>query len=284
MRCDSRMIAEMVRAALGEDVGSGDVTTQSTVHEHRWTKGAITAKEEGIIAGLDLAGEVYRQVDARIDFVSIVEDGHQARVNDVLAEVSGPARGILTAERTALNFLQRVSGIATLTYRYVHAIAGTGAKILDTRKTTPGLRSIEKYGVRVGGGRNHREGLYDQVLIKDNHVRIAGSVKQAVALCRERRGSAFVEVEARTMAEVKEAVEVGVERIMLDNMELAEMKAAVTYIRDRTRAGRDIEIEASGGIDLETVRGVAATGVDFISVGALTHSAQALDISFNLIV
>ena len=282
MRLDLQTVADVVRAALTEDVGSGDVTTECTVPEALWSQGIIETREEGVVAGLDVAGEVYRQLDSRIEYVPLVEEGHSAQRNEVLVEVTGPARGILTAERTALNFLQRLSGIATLTQRYVQAVAGTGATILDTRKTTPGLRSLEKYAVRVGGGRNHRMGLYDMVLVKDNHLRVEGSIKQAVVRCREGRANVFIEVEARTLAEVKEAADAGADRIMLDNMEREEMRQAVAFVRDFARGAPSIEIEASGGIDLKGVRAVAETGVDFVSVGALTHSARALDMSFNL--
>ncbi|UCE19929.1 MAG: carboxylating nicotinate-nucleotide diphosphorylase [Gemmatimonadota bacterium] len=283
MRLNFPEVVEIVRVALVEDIGPGDVTTQCTVPEAARSSGKFVAKGEGIIAGLDVVREVYCQVDGHLDYVPFVEDGHQARRGDVLAEVSGPARGILTAERTALNFLQRLSGIASLTHQYVEAIAGTGAEILDTRKTTPGLRTIEKYAVRVGGGRNHRTGLYDMVLIKDNHLRIAGSFQRAVAQCREIRSDVFIEVEVRNMTEVRQALKVGVDRIMLDNMGLDAIREAVALIRQATVGGQGTEIEASGGINLENVRCVAETGVDFISVGALTHSVKALDISFNVV-
>ncbi|MFQ6092910.1 MAG: carboxylating nicotinate-nucleotide diphosphorylase [bacterium] len=284
MGLDSQKVAEIVRTALAEDVGSGDVTTQCTVPQDQRAWGEMVAKEEGIVAGLEVAREVYRQVDDRIDFVPHVEDGYQSHAGDVLAGVSGPARGILTAERTALNFLQRLSGIATFTRQFVQKVAGTGVQILDTRKTAPGLRIVEKYAVRVGGGRNHRAGLYDMVLIKDNHLKIVGGIKEAVAKCRQGWSNARVEVEVRSVAEVKEAVEAGVDRIMLDNMGLDEMREAIAYIREKGRADQGLEIEASGGIGPENVRAVAETGVDFISVGALTHSARALDITFNLTV
>ena len=279
MNVDSKHISEIVRRALEEDVGSGDVTTSCTVAEDQWAEGEIVAKDEGVIAGLEVALEVYRQINNNIQFVPNVEEGHYVDAGAVLAVVSGPARGILTAERTALNFLQRLSGIATLTNQYVRKATGTGTRILDTRKTTPGLRSLEKYAVKVGGAYNHREGLYDMVLIKDNHLRIIGSIGEAVTKCRETGGRLLVEVEVKNMAEVKEAVEAGADRIMLDNMGLHELREAITYIR---KNGKRIEIEASGGIELENVRNIAETGVDFISIGALTHSSKALDIAFNL--
>lgn len=279
MNIDAQHVQEIVRIALAEDIGSGDITTKCSVPENKRVEGDIVAKEEGIVAGLEIAREVYHQVDNTIDVFTQVEEGYQAKAGDVLAAVSGPAQGILTAERTALNFLQRLSGIATLADQYVKEVIGTGAQIIDTRKTTPGLRLIEKYAVRLGGGRNHRAGLYDMVLIKDNHLKMSGSIREAVAKCRKSGGTVPVEVEVKSMKEVKEAVEARADRIMLDNMGLDEMKKAVAYIR---KTDKKIEIEASGGIELENVKEVAETGVDFISVGALTHSPKALDIAFNL--
>ena len=279
---NAEAMTEIVQRALAEDVGAGDVTTRCTVSENLCVRGQIVAKERGIVAGLDVACEVYRQVDNRIIFLPRITDGCTIQVRDVLAEVSGPARGILTAERTALNFLQRLSGIATSTERYVTAVSGTRCVILDTRKTSPGLREFEKYAVTVGGGRNHRAGLYDMVLIKDNHLKIAGSIPEAVAKCRRGVTNMPLEIEVRSMDEVEDAVEAHPDRIMLDNMELQEMREAVAYIRGAVRGEERIEIEASGGIDMNNIRDVAETGVDFISVGALTHSVHALDMSFNL--
>ena len=279
MSLDIQHVSKVVRVALEEDIGPGDITTLYTAPENQWAEGDIVAKEEGILAGLEVAREVYRQIDGNIKFVPQREDGFRAKPGDVFAVVSGPVRGLLTAERTALNFLQRLSGIATVTNQYVKEVEGTGVEILDTRKTTPGLRVLEKYAVRVGGGRNHRQGLYDMILIKDNHLRLAGSIRKAVEACKEQGENSPVEIEVKNRAEVEEAIQAGADRIMLDNMPLDTMTEAVTLVR---RHKRKIEIEASGGIGLDTVRDVAATGIDFISIGALTHSPKALDIAFNL--
>lgn len=282
MKIGAEYISKIVRRALEEDIGSGDITTDRTVAVESESSGGIVVKEEGIIAGLDVVCEVYRQVDARILVECLIEDGHQIHPPDEVALVSGPTRGILTAERTALNFLQRVSGIATLTQQYVRAIAGTGAIILDTRKTTPGLRLLEKYAVQAGGGQNHRIGLYDMVLIKDNHLHIVGELRRAIDLGKRGRGDMPVEVEVKDLEGVRDAVDAGVDRIMLDNMGLKAMREAVSYIKSGASKKGKIEVEASGGIDLTNVRQVAQTGVDFISIGALTHSSRALDMAFYL--
>jgi nicotinate-nucleotide pyrophosphorylase (carboxylating) len=242
------------------------------------------AKAQGVLAGLEVAHQVFRQVDERIAFQPRMKDGDSLSVNDVPATVKGPAASILTAERTALNFLQRMSGIATLTRRYVEAVAGTEAAllrhraiILDTRKTAPGLRLLDKWAVRLGGGQNHRLGLYDMVLIKDNHIAAAGGITQAVERVRQRDQQGLaVEVEVKSLAELEEALTLNVDRIMLDNMSLDEMRQAVEII-----AGQ-VPLEASGNVTLENVADVAATGVDYISVGALTHSVKALDISLEI--
>ncbi len=271
---------ELVRAALREDVGPGDWTTLWTVPPEVRARGRISAEEEGIICGLKAAELAFGEVDPRIAFRPELRDGDRVRPGDVIAEAEGPARGMLTAERTALNFLQRLSGIATLTARYVEAVRGTGAKILDTRKTTPGWRPLEKYAVRCGGGENHRMGLYDMVLIKDNHIALAGGIAEAVRRVRERMGTdkLKVEVEVRTLEELEEALASGVDRVLLDNMSPEEVKEAVRFVRSRG----EVEVEASGGISLENVRAYAEAGVDYISVGALTHSADALDISMDI--
>ncbi len=282
MMLNPQAVSEAVRLALAEDVGPGDVTSCCTISADRMGSGEIVSKEEGVIAGLDIAAEAYSQVDGKIAMVRRVADGRRVLAGDVLAAVSGPVRGMLTAERTALNFLQRLSGVATLTRQYVERIEGTGAVILDTRKTTPGLRLLEKYAVQVGGGRNHRLGLYDMVMIKDTHWNLIGDLPEAVARCRHKAAGIFVEVEAGSMAQVLAAIEAGIDRIMLDNMGIGLMKEAVAVIRQQCRGSKNIEIEASGGVTLATVRQVAETGVDFISVGALTHSAPALDIAFYL--
>jgi nicotinate-nucleotide pyrophosphorylase (carboxylating) len=268
---------DIVTAALKEDLGFGDLTTE-TIFADQEGKAEIMARERGIAAGLAVAAEAFAQVDPRIVFTPSLNDGDNFAPGDVLAVLHGPLAGILTAERVALNFLQRLSGIATATGNAVNAVRGTGVKILDTRKTTPGLRVLEKYAVRTGGGENHRYNLSDLVLIKDNHIHGAGSISEAVARVRKRRGfAAKIEVEAATLKDVKEALECGVEIIMLDNMDTSQMAEAVKII-----AGRAL-IEASGAIRQEQLQKVAATGVDYISLGSLTHSCRALDLSLNLL-
>ncbi len=274
-----RAIADAVRRALEEDLGPGDVTSTWTLPPHQRAQGTFVAKEEGVVAGLLVAREVFRQLDPEVILTLWVEDGMPVAPGTAVARVEGPAISILSGERTALNFLQRMSGIATATRRYVEAVKGTGAVILDTRKTAPGLRALDKWAVRLGGGQNHRQGLYDMVLIKDNHIAAAGGITRAVERVRARnRAGLPVEVEVKTLAELDEALalEPPVDRIMLDNMDLPTMREAV-----RRTAGR-VPLEASGGVNLETVRAIAETGVNYISVGALTHSVRALDISLEL--
>lgn len=266
----------LIELALREDLGPGDVTTRATIPEGAWGRGAIVAKAHGVICGLPVAAEVFRAVDERISLTPHMRDGEPVQPGDAVAEVEGPLRGILAAERTALNFLCRLSGIATLTARFVDAVAPYRAVILDTRKTTPGWRHLEKYAVRCGGGRNHRMGLYDMVLIKDNHIAACGSVTEAVKRVRNAGVAVPVEVEVRDLEELREALGLGVDRILLDNFSVEEMAEAV-----RIAAGR-VPLEASGGVTLENVAEIAATGVDYISVGALTHSAPALDLSLEL--
>ena len=268
-------ILDAIRRALAEDVGTGDVTTNSIVPPDATMRGRIVAKQEGVVAGLDVAHAVYRMVDERVVFTADVAEGARVARGQTLALVSGPARALLTAERVALNFLGRMSGIATLTRRFVDAVAGTRAVILDTRKTAPGLRVVDKLAVRSGGGRNHRIGLYDMVLIKDNHIDFAGSLRAAVERARAHALHLEIEVEARSLADVREALDLGVQRIMLDNMSLDAMAEAVRLVAGRAR------LEASGNVSLETVRRIAETGVDDISIGALTHSAPVFDVSFE---
>lgn len=266
-----------VRYALEEDIGTGDVTTDSTVPVGLWASGAIESNSEGVVAGLPVVHEVYRQLDESVHVEDRVREGDRIVRGDVLALVTGPARAILTGERVALNFLQRMCGIATLTSRFVEAVAGTRVFVTDTRKTTPGLRFLEKYAVRVGGGRNHRMGLSHAVLIKDNHIVAAGGIREAVA--RATRATAHtmtVTVECATLEDVIEALEAGADILLLDNMDVETLTAAA-----RIAAGRAI-LEASGGVTLDNVAAVARTGVDCISVGALTHSAPALDIRLTL--
>ena len=267
----------LIDLALAEDIGIGDITSNSIVPGERKATGTILAKDSGIIAGLEIAETVLNKVDLEIEFIPFVVDGEKIKIGDEIAKVKGAARSILTAERTLLNFLQRLSGIATLTDKFVEVVADYPAKIIDTRKTTPGWRALEKYAVRVGGGGNHRFGLYDAVLIKDNHIAIAGSITNAVKLARtETPHTTKIEVETETTEQVEEALRNRVDIIMLDNMTIEEMKRAVELIDHKTI------VEASGGITLDTVEQVAATGVDLISVGALTHSAMPLDISTEI--
>jgi nicotinate-nucleotide pyrophosphorylase (carboxylating) len=270
-------IIATIRTALAEDIGPGDATTNSIVPADASMRGQIIAKQDGVIAGLDVAQAVYQMVDAQVDFWSQVEEGAHVTNRQVLALVAGRTRSLLTAERTALNFLGRMSGIATLTHSFVEAVIGTRAVILDTRKTAPGLRLVDKLAVKRGGGQNHRIGLYDMVLIKDNHIDYAGSITAAVKAAREGAVGLEIEVEARTLDDVREALGIGVERILLDNMTIENMAEAV-----RLTAGR-AKLEASGNVSLETVRNIAWTGVDFISIGALTHSAKVFDVSFDYI-
>lgn len=278
---ESHMTDEQIEAimqrALAEDVGSGDVTSQWILPPEMRVRGRFLAKAQGVLAGLEVARQVFQQVDERIALHARLKDGDVISEGDIVATVEGPAASILTAERTALNFLQRMSGIATLTRRYVEAVASTKAVILDTRKTAPGLRLLDKWAVRLGGGQNHRLGLYDMVLIKDNHIAAAGSITQAVEQVRRRNWQGLpIEVEVKSLAELEEALALNVDRIMLDNMDLDEMRRAVAMT-----AGR-VSLEASGNVTLENVAAIAATGVDYISVGALTHSVKALDISLEV--
>lgn len=269
-------IQRIVRNALAEDVGTGDVTSVPIIPPTARLEGRFLVKARGVIAGLDVVGEVFAQVDPAIAYAPMVADGTPVLPGDVVARVAGCGPGILIAERTALNFMQRMSGIATLTRRYVDAVAGSRARILDTRKTAPGLRVLDKMAVTLGGGDNHRIGLYDMVLIKDNHIEAAGGIAAAVARVREQARGLAIEVEVESLAQLDEALALGVDRIMLDNMGPDTMREAV-----RRAAGR-VELEASGGINLDTVAAVAATGVDLISVGALTHSVSALDVSLEI--
>ncbi len=262
---------------LQEDIGFGDVTTMSTIPEEAQGVGILYAKEAGVIAGLPVAQLVFETVDPALSFTALVKEGARVEKGEQIAEVSGSVRSILSGERLALNLLQRLSGIATRTSQYAQAVAGTKARVVDTRKTTPGLRMLEKYAVRVGGGHNHRYALYDAVMIKDNHIKGAGGIAQAVVAARAAVPHTMtIEVETETLDQVQEALDAGADIIMLDNMPLDVMKQAVALI-----GGRAV-VEASGGVTLETIRAIAETGVDVISVGALTHSVKALDISLDL--
>jgi nicotinate-nucleotide pyrophosphorylase (carboxylating) len=265
----------VVRAALAEDVGRGDVTTEATVDDAATGTAVLVTRAAGVVAGLDAAEAVFRALDPDAEFECLVEDGTVLAEPAPVAWVSGSLRAILTGERTALNLLARLSGVATLTRRYVDAVAGTGVAILDTRKTTPGLRALEKQAVAAGGGRNHRFGLDDGVLVKDNHLLAAGSVRAAVERLRASTDLP-IEVECDTLEQLEEAIAVGADAILLDNMSLDELRRAVAIAAGRAR------LEASGGVTLDTVRAIAETGVDEISIGALTHSAKALDVSLEL--
>jgi nicotinate-nucleotide pyrophosphorylase (carboxylating) len=266
----------LIELAIAEDIGPGDATSEAVIASGQSLHGEIIAKETGIIAGLPIAKAVFERVDASLRFTAHVQDGAVVKVGDVIAEVSGPGRKILAAERITLNFLQLLSGIATYTRAFVDAVAGSKATILGTRKTHPGYRRLEKYAVRMGGGENHRIGLYDMILIKDNHITAAGGISAAVAHARQAYPDLPIEVEVARMDQLEEALTLDVDRIMLDNMDLEMMRAAVQLTAGRT------PLEASGNVDLAYVADVAATGVDYISIGALTHSAPALDISMRI--
>lgn len=274
---DFRLIDPLIELAFEEDIGIGDITTESTVSLLQRGLGTILAKTEGVIAGLPIAQRVFDKIDSRLDFRMLVVDGDYVESMTPIGAVEGSAKSILTGERTALNFLQRLSGTATLTSRFVAATAQYDVKIIDTRKTTAGWRTIQKYAVRVGGGHNHRFGLYDGVLIKDNHIIAAGGIAKAIKGARAVVPHTMkIEIEVDSLDQVEEAVAAGADIILLDNMSPSFMQAAVREI------GSDVLIEASGGITLDQAEAVAATGVNFISVGALTHSAMPLDISLDL--
>lgn len=280
MALSVREIESAVRRALAEDIGRGDATTLALVPASRQAAAAMVARRPLTVAGLEFAERAFRRLSGKVRVERHVRDGTAVEAGATLLRVTGPARALLTAERTALNFVQRLSGVATLTAQYVAAVAGTGAQILDTRKTTPGWRRFEKYAVKCGGGRNHRIGLFDLILVKDNHLvalhharpnPVAAAVRRARTACPRLQ----VEVEADTLAQVRQAVEAGADIILLDNMAVPALRAAVRLVAGRART------EASGGVNLDTVRAIAETGVDFISVGALTHSAPAVDIALD---
>jgi len=270
-------VSDSIRRALAEDIGSGDVTTDTIVPPDASLRGRIVAKQKGVIAGLDVAESVWLMLDERVSFTKKTTDGASVENRTIVAEVAGPARALLTGERVALNFLGRMSGIATLTRQFVDAVSTTSAVILDTRKTAPGLRFTDKLAVRLGGGRNHRTGLFDMVLIKDNHIDFAGSITAAVTRVRDSGTALEIEVEARTLNHVREALALGVERILLDNMTFELMREAVQICAGRAK------LEASGNVSLENVLEVARTGVDYISVGALTHSPRVFDVSLEYV-
>ncbi len=274
------LIQQIVRVALAEDVGSGDATSLATVPENIPAVAKMVARESLVVCGLALAERAFLEVLPELRVEKICADGKLLETGESLLAIKGSARAILTAERVALNFVQRLSGVATLTAQFVEAVKGTNAKILDTRKTTPGLRLLEKYAVACGGGQNHRIGLFDMILIKDNHLvalrnELPNAIAAAVRRAREKFPELKVEVEADTLAQVEQATNAGADIILLDNMSLDELRDAVAFVNGRAK------LEASGGVNLETVRAIAETGVDFISVGALTHSARAVDVALD---
>jgi nicotinate-nucleotide pyrophosphorylase (carboxylating) len=271
-------IERVVAAALAEDVGSGDATSQAVVPADARCSAQLLLEEPGVVCGVPVAAAVFRALDPSVSVEALVDEGAAVTTPPaVLAEIEGPARAVLAGERVALNLLGRLCGIATLTRRFVELVDGTGTAILDTRKTTPGLRALERYAVRCGGGRNHRDGLYDAILVKENHLRLAGGIPKAVAALRAHANGLPVEVEAETIEQLREALDAGVTRVLLDNMAPTEVAAAVSVADGRA------ELEASGGISLANVRSYAETGVSFISVGALTHGARSLHVSLEVL-
>ncbi|HLV09235.1 MAG TPA: carboxylating nicotinate-nucleotide diphosphorylase [Halanaerobiales bacterium] len=275
---NKQMIKEIVQRALKEDIWTGDITSETLLEPEEESRAVMILKEDGIIAGIDLVFEVFKQLNNEICINQLIEDGQKVKSGVTIAELKGPSIDILKGERTALNFIQRMSGIATTTGKYVDEVRGLPVRITDTRKTTPGLRLLEKYAVKAGGGYNHRMGLYDAVLIKDNHLKALGGILPAIKKARENLPHTVkIEVEVEDIRAVKKALEAGVDIIMLDNMGLRKMTEAVKLIEKRAL------VEASGGITLENIYQVAATGVDLISVGALTHHIKALDISLNFV-
>lgn len=268
----------IIEHAFREDIGDGDITTNNLVPENSVAKASMTAKADGVIAGLPIAEKVFKKLDPNLIWKPLVKDGDSIKKGDVIVEMQGSFRALLTGERLALNLMQRMSGIASETAKYVAEVKHTNVQILDTRKTVPGLRTLDKYSVKTGGGTNHRIGLYDLVMIKDNHIKIAGGITPAIEQIRKSIPSHIkVEVETTNLEEVKEAVFAGADIIMLDNMSNTDMAKAVQFVDGKAQT------EASGNMNLERLKGVAETGVDFISIGALTHSVKALDISQNII-
>ncbi len=276
----NKEIIKIIKSALKEDIGPGDITTNAVIKKSKKAVGKFLVKADGVIAGLKVARKVFQIVDPKVIFKILIKDGSFVKQGDVAAIVSGSAKSILTAERTALNFLQRMSGIASMTKLFTEEISHTNAKLIDTRKTVPGLRLLDKMAVKTGGGENHRMGLYDMFLIKDNHIEVAGSITNAVNDCvqyqKKNKTKYKIEVETKNPLEVEEALKTDADIIMLDNFEIDEMKKAVQLINGKCKT------EASGGVNLETVKLIAETSVDYISVGALTHSVKALDISLEI--
>lgn len=284
MSLDMEKFRTLVRAALKEDIGKGDITSKLTVPKQAQALALIMAKEDAVIAGLSVAKLVYEMVDPALVFDGLLPDGSRVEYGDILVKIQGSARSILAGERVALNFLQHLSGVATLTAKYVEQVQGTSARILDTRKTLPGFRVLDKYAVRMGGGTNHRMGLYDMVLIKSNHAELAGGIGNAIRKIKRSNGKGTkVVAEVRTLNEATEALFASPDRLLLDNMSLDKIREVVALVETSNRA-REVktDIEVSGGVNLDNVRAIAETGVNFVSVGALTHSARAVDLSLTL--
>jgi len=274
-------IEYILKNALLEDIGSGDVTTSSIIPENHRSKAVMIAKDDFLLAGVTFAERVFKLIDSGLRFKTYKEDGNAVKEGDVIAELNGNSRLLLMAERTALNLLQRLSGIATLTHKFVESVKGLPVKIVDTRKTTPGIRALEKYAVRVGGGCNHRFGLFDGILIKDNHINVVGNIRKAIKMAKKNSHHMLkIEVEAKSLREVRDALSEGAHIIMLDNMSIRDIRQSVNLIRGKNP---HVIIEASGNMNLKNIRAVAETGVDLISIGALTHSAVAVDISMKVI-
>lgn len=284
MKTEDQLIDELIDLAFAEDIGDGDATTLSTIPADATGRQQLIVKEEGILAGVEIARRVFEKFDPSLQMEVFIGDGSHVRPGDVAFLVTGPVRSLLQTERTMLNIMQRMSGIATTTHRYQERLAGLKTKVLDTRKTTPGMRLLEKQAVKIGGGANHRIGLFDMILIKDNHTDFAGGIPQAVERarewCRENGKDLRIEQEVRNTDEIRQALQAGVDRIMLDNFSPERTAEAVRLIRSVNPA---VEIESSGGITLDTLREYGETGVDFISVGALTHSVKGLDMSFKAV-
>jgi len=274
----NKELESLITKVLKEDIPQKDITSESIIPEDHISKAHILAKEEGVLAGLDVALMVFQCINPSLRFQKKFKDGDEFKKGDILTVLEGKTISILKGERVALNFLQRLSGIATLTRKFVEAVKGTNTKILDTRKTTPGLRKLEKYAVRVGGGMNHRMSLSDMVLIKDNHLAVIGSIKEAIERAREKVGKEIkIEVEVKNIEELKEAIEAGADIVMLDNMNISEIKKAVKIAKGK------VPLEVSGKVNLDNVKKIARTGVDFISIGMLTHSYKSIDISLEIV-
>lgn len=284
MKTTDQLIDDLLTLAFAEDIGDGDATTLSTIPADAVGRQQLIVKEEGILAGVDIARKVFAKFDPSLRMTVFIEDGAHVRPGDIAFVVEGPVRSLLQTERTMLNIMQRMSGIATTTARYQKELEGTGARVLDTRKTTPGMRMLEKEAVKIGGGTNHRIGLFDMILIKDNHTDFAGGIPQAVAQakawCKAKGRDLRIEQEVRNTEEIKQAIAAGVDRIMLDNFTPERTREAVRLIRSEAPG---VEIESSGGITFDTLRQYGECGVDFISVGALTHSVRGLDMSFKAV-